>query len=124
MGWTNKTGSASRTDRIGKYNQLLRIEEFWEKLLAETKVCITYNMLNAVNKNLEKFVERFLRTKTSSLCFDIYSFYSCINICFGDHGLFQLYKLKKERILIQNHISQLRKEREELKKEKICLKII
>ena len=34
---------------------------------------------------------------------------------FGDHGLFQLYKLKKERILIQNHISQLRKEREELK---------
>ena len=40
---------------------------------------------------------------------------------FGDHGLFQLYKLKKERILIQNHISQLRKEREELKKEKNML---
>jgi len=40
---------------------------------------------------------------------------------FGDHGLFQLYRLKKERILIQNHISQLRKEREELKKEKNML---
>ena len=40
---------------------------------------------------------------------------------FGDHGLFQLYKLKKERLLIQNHISQLRKEREELKKEKNML---
>ena len=40
---------------------------------------------------------------------------------FGNHGLFQLYKLKNERILIQNHISQLRKEREELKKEKNML---
>ena len=40
---------------------------------------------------------------------------------FGDHGLFQLYKLKKERLLIQNQISQLRKEREELKKEKKML---
>ena len=35
-----KTGSASRTDRIGKYNQLLRIEEFLgnKAKLAETKV--------------------------------------------------------------------------------------
>tara|TARA_B100001250_G_scaffold73681_1_gene60184 strand:+ start:267 stop:614 length:348 start_codon:yes stop_codon:yes gene_type:complete len=40
---------------------------------------------------------------------------------FGDHGLFQLYRLKKERLLIQNHISQLRQEREELKKEKNML---
>jgi len=37
---------------------------------------------------------------------------------FGDHGLFQLYKLKKERTKIQNYISQLRKDREGLLSEK------
>jgi|TARA_B100001540_G_scaffold308855_1_gene324166 cell division protein FtsB len=37
---------------------------------------------------------------------------------FGDHGLLQLYKLKQERSKIQNHISELRKNREELIQEK------
>jgi cell division protein FtsB len=37
---------------------------------------------------------------------------------FGDHGLFQLYKLKKEKSSIQAHISELRKEREVLISEK------
>ena len=37
---------------------------------------------------------------------------------FGDHGLFQLYKLKKERAKIQKHISQLRENREVLISEK------
>ena len=37
---------------------------------------------------------------------------------FGDHGLFQLYKLKKEKSSIQKHISELRKEREVLISEK------
>ena len=37
---------------------------------------------------------------------------------FGDHGLFQLYKLKKERAEIQKHISQLRENREALISEK------
>ena len=37
---------------------------------------------------------------------------------FGDHGLFQLYKLKQERTKIQNYISQLRKDRESLLSEK------
>ena len=37
---------------------------------------------------------------------------------FGDHGLFQLYKLKKEREEIQNYIFQLRKNREFLISEK------
>ena len=37
---------------------------------------------------------------------------------FGDHGLFQLYKLKKERKSVQNHISELRKEREKLQSNK------
>tara|TARA_B100000029_G_C17601146_1_gene965798 strand:- start:4109 stop:4480 length:372 start_codon:yes stop_codon:yes gene_type:complete len=37
---------------------------------------------------------------------------------FGDHGLFQLYKLKRERAQIQEHISQLRESREKLIAEK------
>ena len=37
---------------------------------------------------------------------------------FGDHGLLQLYKLKKERSVIQKHISQLRENREQLISEK------
>tara|TARA_Y100001958_G_C20973760_1_gene367686 strand:+ start:381 stop:731 length:351 start_codon:yes stop_codon:yes gene_type:complete len=37
---------------------------------------------------------------------------------FGDHGIFQLYKLKKERENIQKHIAELRKNRELLTAEK------
>ena len=37
---------------------------------------------------------------------------------FGDHGLLQLYKIKKERAEIQNHISKLRQNREVLIAEK------
>ena len=37
---------------------------------------------------------------------------------FGDHGLFQLYKLKKEKKNIQKHITKLREERETLIAEK------
>ena len=37
---------------------------------------------------------------------------------FGDHGLFQLYKLKKERAEIQNHILKLRQNKEVLITEK------
>ena len=33
---------------------------------------------------------------------------------FGDHGIFQLYKLKREREEVQAHITLLRKEREQL----------
>ena len=40
---------------------------------------------------------------------------------FGDHGLLQLYKLKRERSKIRNHISELRKDREGLIKEKARL---
>ena len=41
---------------------------------------------------------------------------------FGDHGIFQLYKLKRERAEVQAHITLLRKEREQLKSEKARLK--
>ena len=37
---------------------------------------------------------------------------------FGDHGILQLYKLKKERENIQKHIVELRKNRELLTAEK------
>ena len=37
---------------------------------------------------------------------------------FGDHGIFQLYKLKKERENIQMHITELRRNRELLTTEK------
>ena len=37
---------------------------------------------------------------------------------FGDHGIFQLYKLKKERKEVQEHITQLRENREILVAEK------
>lgn len=37
---------------------------------------------------------------------------------FGDHGLFQLYKLKQERKQVQIHITQLRENREKFIAEK------
>jgi len=37
---------------------------------------------------------------------------------FGDHGLFQFYKLKRERKQVQIHITQLRENREKLIAEK------
>tara|TARA_B100000401_G_scaffold136802_1_gene90672 strand:- start:70 stop:399 length:330 start_codon:yes stop_codon:yes gene_type:complete len=37
---------------------------------------------------------------------------------FGDHGLIKLYKIKTQRGKIQNHIAQLRQEREKRKEEK------
>ena len=41
-----------------------------------------------------------------------------LTFIFGDHGLLQLYKLKKEKNKIQNHISNFREEKEELVSEK------
>ena len=37
---------------------------------------------------------------------------------FGDHGLIKLYKIKNQRKKVQNHITQLREEREKRKEEK------
>tara|TARA_Y100000748_G_scaffold263767_1_gene232913 strand:- start:41 stop:370 length:330 start_codon:yes stop_codon:yes gene_type:complete len=37
---------------------------------------------------------------------------------FGDHGLIKLYKIKSQRKKVQNHITQLREEREKNKQEK------
>ena len=40
---------------------------------------------------------------------------------FGDHGLFQLYKLKEEKKEVQNQIYEIRKNRENLISEKTRL---
>tara|TARA_Y100000741_G_C18142577_1_gene513745 strand:+ start:415 stop:744 length:330 start_codon:yes stop_codon:yes gene_type:complete len=49
-------------------------------------------------------------------------FLICISLIiifiFGDHGLIKLYKIKTQRKKIQNHITQLRVEREKRKEEK------
>jgi len=42
-----------------------------------------------------------------------------IMFIFGDHGLLKLYKIKKERQLVQKKIISLREEREKLRSEKI-----
>ena len=41
-----------------------------------------------------------------------------LTFIFGDHGLLQLYKLKKEKNKIQNHITNFREEKEKLVSEK------
>ncbi len=41
-----------------------------------------------------------------------------LTFIFGDHGLLQLYKLKKEKNKIQNHITDFRSEKEKLILEK------
>ena len=41
-----------------------------------------------------------------------------LTFLFGDHGLFQLYKLKKRKKKMQQHITKSRKEREALVSEK------
>ena len=48
----------------------------------------------------------------------LFVFVFLIIFVFGDHGIFQLYKIKKERKNIQDHIFNLRKEREALVTEK------
>jgi len=37
---------------------------------------------------------------------------------FGDHGLIKLYKIKNQRKKVQNHIAQLRQEKEKKEEEK------
>ena len=41
-----------------------------------------------------------------------------LTFIFGDHGILQLYKLKREKTKIQDHIIELREEKEELFLEK------
>ena len=63
--------------------------------------------------NLAKTQKNFIYGVITLIVFTL-----TIIFIFGDHGLFQLYKLKKEKSSIQKHISELRKEREVLISEK------
>ena len=65
------------------------------------------------SQNLAKTQKNFIYGVITLIVFTL-----TIIFIFGDHGLFQLYKLKKEKNSIQKHISELRKEREVLILEK------
>ena len=64
-------------------------------------------------QNLAETQKKFIYGVIALIAFTL-----TIIFIFGDHGLFQLYKLKKEKNSIQKHISELRKEREILISEK------
>ena len=57
--------------------------------------------------------KQFIRGIIFLLCITL-----LIIFIFGDHGLLQLYKLKRDRAKVQAQISQLRKERERVTVEK------
>ena len=65
------------------------------------------------SQNLAETQKKFIYSVITLIVFTL-----TIIFVFGDHGLFQLYKLKKEKSSIQKHISELRKEREVLISEK------
>ena len=65
------------------------------------------------SQNLAETQKKFIYSVITMIVFTL-----TIIFVFGDHGLFQLYKLKKEKNSIQKHINELRKEREVLISEK------
>ena len=60
------------------------------------------------------FQKQFFKGLVFLICFSL-----IIVFIFGDHGLLKLYKIKKERQIVQKKITLLREEREKLKTEKI-----
>ena len=65
------------------------------------------------SQNLAETQKKFIYGVITLIVFTL-----SIIFIFGDHGLFQLYKLKREKSSIQKHTSELRKEREVLISEK------
>ena len=65
------------------------------------------------SQNLAETQKKFIYGVITLIVFTL-----TIIFIFGDHGLFQLYNLKKEKSSIQKHIIELRKEREVLISEK------
>ena len=64
--------------------------------------------------SLSIFQKQFFKGLVFLTCFSL-----IIVFIFGDHGLLKLYKIKKERQMVQKKIALLREEREKLKTEKI-----
>ena len=69
--------------------------------------------LRRVQQQVAATQKQFIRGIILLLCIT-----SLIIFIFGDHGLLQLYKLKRDRAKVQAQISQLRKERERVMVEK------
>ena len=65
--------------------------------------------LSSIAKTQKQFIQGLVLLICMSLI---------IIFIFGDHGLIKLYKIKTQRKKIQNHITQLREEREKRKEEK------
>ena len=69
--------------------------------------------LRRVQQQVAATQKQFIRGIIFLLCITL-----LIIFIFGDHGLLQLYKLKRDRAKIQTQIAQLRKERERVMVEK------
>jgi len=69
--------------------------------------------LRRVQQQVAATQKQFIRGIILLLCITL-----LIIFIFGDHGLLQLYKLKRDRAKVQAQISQLRKERERVTVEK------
>ena len=69
--------------------------------------------LRRVQQQVAATQKQFIRGIIFLLCITL-----LIIFIFGDHGLLQLYKLKRDRAKVQAQISQLRKERERVTVEK------
>ena len=66
-----------------------------------------------VQQQVSATQKQFIRGIIFLLCITL-----LIIFIFGDHGLLQLYKLKRDRAKVQAQIAQLRKERERVMVEK------
>lgn len=69
--------------------------------------------LRRVQQQVAATQKQFIRGIILLLCITL-----LIIFIFGDHGLLQLYKLKRDRAKVQAQIAQLRKERERVMVEK------
>ena len=65
------------------------------------------------SKSTAKTQKQFIQGLVLLICVSL-----IIVFIFGDHGLFKLYKIKRQRAKIQKHITQLRNERENTKEQK------
>ena len=71
------------------------------------------NQKKILQKQIDETQKKLVRGALSLI-----GIFMALTFIFGDHGLLQLYKLKKEKNKIQDHISNLREEKEKLVSEK------
>ena len=83
-----------------------RHKRLWQRLKRKPKPRRVQQQVSATQK-------QFIRGIILLFCITL-----LILFIFGDHGLLQLYKLKRDRAKVQAQIAQLRKERERVMVEK------